>query len=166
MCWGGGGLNGRGSHTHEASALHQPGTALQITNVEVFLRAMQIMHRDLKPANILVNASCELRICDFGLARAVDDDMTPYVQTRCGSVHRLWGGVRPCAASSRPAGYASLGYVQHFGVARCRLHFNILLGAEPHVPTAVLYTLAFWLTLALIYYLLVHTASHTHCSSC
>ena len=43
----------------------------------------QIVHRDLKPANILVNASCELRICDFGLARPIEDDMTPYVQTRC-----------------------------------------------------------------------------------
>jgi serine/threonine protein kinase len=109
-------LNGRGSYTHAASALHQPGIALQITNVEVFLRAMQIMHRDLKPANILVNASCELRICDFGLARAVDDDMTPYVQTRCGSVHRLWrvGGGMGCVrvhhlpAPARPTGFALL----------------------------------------------------------
>ncbi len=44
---------------------------------------VQVIHRDLKPANILVNASCELRVCDFGLARAINDDMTPYVQTRC-----------------------------------------------------------------------------------
>lgn len=44
---------------------------------------VQVLHRDLKPANILVNASCELQVCDFGLARPMDDDgMTPYVQTR------------------------------------------------------------------------------------
>jgi hypothetical protein len=43
----------------------------------------QVLHRDLKPANILVNSSCELRVCDFGLARPMHDDgMTPYVQTR------------------------------------------------------------------------------------
>jgi len=30
-----------------------------------------IFHRDLKPANVLVNQDCVVKICDFGLARAV-----------------------------------------------------------------------------------------------
>jgi len=43
-----------------------------------------VLHRDLKPSNILVNESCDLKICDFGLARIVDPDMTHtgYVSTR------------------------------------------------------------------------------------
>ena len=36
-----------------------------------------LMHRDIKPANILLENGVErVKITDFGLARAVDDDMT------------------------------------------------------------------------------------------
>lgn len=45
-------------------------------------------HSDLKPANILLNSSCELKLCDLGLARGIDDEkgtavvLTEYVVTR------------------------------------------------------------------------------------
>ena len=47
-----------------------------------------VVHRDLKPGNLLVNADCELKICDFGLSRGFDSspesevNMTEYVATR------------------------------------------------------------------------------------
>lgn len=41
-----------------------------------------MVHRDLKPSNILVNENCDLKICDFGLARIQDPQMTGYVSTR------------------------------------------------------------------------------------
>ncbi|KAF9124641.1 Mitogen-activated protein kinase [Linnemannia schmuckeri] len=54
-----------------------------------YIHSANVLHRDLKPGNLLVNADCELKICDFGLARGFSDDaesnvgfMTEYVATR------------------------------------------------------------------------------------
>ena len=43
-----------------------------------------VTHRDLKPRNLLVNSNCDLKICDFGLARTNTEKefMTEYVVTR------------------------------------------------------------------------------------
>lgn len=52
-----------------------------------YIHSANVLHRDLKPGNLLVNADCELKICDFGLARGLSDSqdtgfMTEYVATR------------------------------------------------------------------------------------
>ena len=41
----------------------------------LFLHSADIMHRDIKPCNLLVNTNCDLRICDFGLARGIDHSL-------------------------------------------------------------------------------------------
>lgn len=52
------------------------------------LHSANVLHRDLKPSNLLLNANCDLKVCDFGLARSAastDDNsgfMTEYVATR------------------------------------------------------------------------------------
>jgi len=38
------------------------------------LHSAQIIHRDLKPSNLLINSDCQLKICDFGLARSLVSD--------------------------------------------------------------------------------------------
>ncbi|KAK9466751.1 kinase-like domain-containing protein [Lipomyces arxii] len=54
-----------------------------------YIHSANVLHRDLKPGNLLVNADCELKICDFGLARGFSTDpaenagfLTEYVATR------------------------------------------------------------------------------------
>lgn len=60
------------------------------------LHGSNVIHRDLKPSNLLINSNCDLKICDFGLARIIDSHdgtnmdtvdskqsgMTEYVATR------------------------------------------------------------------------------------
>lgn len=50
-----------------------------------YVHSANVLHRDLKPSNLLLNASCDLKICDFGLARTGSEKgqfMTEYVVTR------------------------------------------------------------------------------------
>jgi serine/threonine protein kinase len=58
----------------------------QILRALKYIHSANVLHRDLKPSNILVNANCDLGLCDFGLARGFDvegkDTLTEYVVTR------------------------------------------------------------------------------------
>ncbi|KAL2470416.1 Mitogen-activated protein kinase 13 [Abeliophyllum distichum] len=49
-----------------------------------YIHSANVLHRDLKPSNLLLDANCDLKICDFGLARSTSetDFMTEYVVTR------------------------------------------------------------------------------------
>jgi len=61
----------------------------QILRGMKYVHSAEVIHRDLKPRNLLVNSNCDLKICDFGLARVNFSDtefrvcpMTEYVCTR------------------------------------------------------------------------------------
>lgn len=54
-----------------------------------YQHSANVLHRDLKPRNILISSKCEVKICDYGLARLLaynegqkTDNMTDYVATR------------------------------------------------------------------------------------
>jgi len=53
-----------------------------------YIHSANVLHRDLKPSNLLLNTTCDLKICDFGLARVADPShdhtgiLTEYVATR------------------------------------------------------------------------------------
>lgn len=75
------------SDAHFQSFLYQTLCGLK------YIHSANVLHRDLKPGNLLVNADCELKICDFGLARGFQPGqvqteqgtagfMTEYVATR------------------------------------------------------------------------------------
>ena len=81
---------------HQIIRLGQPLTDLhyqlfiyQILCGLKYIHSADVLHRDLKPGNLLVNVECDLKICDFGLARGFSEDveqnagfMTEYVATR------------------------------------------------------------------------------------
>ena len=60
----------------------------QILRGVKYIHSSNVLHRDLKPPNLLLNSNCDLRICDFGLARIADPEydhtgaLTEYVATR------------------------------------------------------------------------------------
>eukprot|EP00466_Bigelowiella_natans_P016086 jgi/Bigna1/135804/aug1.31_g10512 len=54
-----------------------------------YIHSAHVLHRDLKPSNLLLNSNCDLKICDFGLARVANPEesrsekfLTEYVATR------------------------------------------------------------------------------------
>mmetsp|Transcript_38679 Transcript_38679/g.48863 ORF Transcript_38679/g.48863 Transcript_38679/m.48863 type:complete len:487 (+) Transcript_38679:314-1774(+) len=55
-----------------------------------YIHSANVLHRDLKPSNVLLNANCDLKLCDFGLSRGLGDgddtpgngELTEYVVTR------------------------------------------------------------------------------------
>ena len=74
----------RGLKAIHSAKVHTPGPHASLSliyrrtapNASPWYGVLQVLHRDLKPNNLLVNKNCDLKICDFGLARGVDDSRT------------------------------------------------------------------------------------------
>lgn len=73
---------------------------LQILRGLKYIHSASVLHRDLKPSNILLNATCDLKICDFGLART-----RWAVRWGMGRGSRLWVQTRAFGVPSRQAAW-------------------------------------------------------------
>jgi len=70
-------------------AIHKQYIVYQVLKALHFMHSAEMLHRDIKPSNILLNSDCQVRICDFGLARSIHQTdnttnavLTDYVATR------------------------------------------------------------------------------------
>jgi len=76
--------------TQELSDDHAQYFIYQTLRALKALHSTDVIHRDLKPSNLLLNSNCDLKVCDFGLARSIKTAepggdtgfMTEYVATR------------------------------------------------------------------------------------
>lgn len=75
-------LQQKHSETRVITEEHIRFLVYQILRGLKYVHSAGIIHRDLKPSNVAVGENCDLRLLDFGLARATNQEMTGYVVTR------------------------------------------------------------------------------------
>ena len=79
-------LHGVISIQENLSELHIQYIIHQITLALKYMHSANVIHRDLKPNNILIDRICNVKICDLGLSRSLDNifdqNLTEYVMTR------------------------------------------------------------------------------------
>jgi len=79
------------------------GVALQIASALQVAHEKGVIHRDIKPQNVLVTSSGDVKVTDFGIARAASAS----TQTRTGMVLGTAGYMSPEQAKGEPVGPGS-----------------------------------------------------------
>ena len=80
-----------------------------------YIHSARILHRDIKPANLLLSEACDLKVCDFGLARSLDDESGPGADGWAGAGDEEMANGTPGGAAPSPASSPAH---QHTHIAR------------------------------------------------
>jgi formylglycine-generating enzyme required for sulfatase activity len=101
--------------------------AASVCDAVAYAHTNLVVHRDLKPSNVLVGEDGTPRLLDFGIAKVLDDELSPGL-TAEGGAPRTPGYASPeqlrGAQVGTPSDVYSLGVLVH----------ELLTGASPHSP--------------------------------
>ncbi|MBK8100993.1 MAG: tetratricopeptide repeat protein [Planctomycetes bacterium] len=86
-----------------------------------------LIHRDLKPGNVMVDASDQPKVLDFGIARLIDDERSQTLQTRTGEVLGTLAYMSPEQASGDGTGVDTRTDVYSLGA----IAYELLAGEPP-----------------------------------
>ena len=87
--------NGKRSNFTEE---HLQLTMYNILNATAQMHSANVIHRDLKPANVLVDDDCNIKFCDFGIARSLPESC---IGQGSGGTKRVRDSIRKLSLSNK-----------------------------------------------------------------